>query len=409
LAGSDARVDARASLHPAQVGRLARLALWPRVHGLLSKRVRTAGRRGDAALGRFLSRHPNLSAMLVKVGDRVRPRRWPLPQLWPVTHHQKAAVIDGRLTYLGGLDLNDRRWDTKAHMRAAEETRHDVQLLVRDRATAGAVETHLGEFTDLIRGQGTPSDLGGRALRTVSARVLGRPRLLAPRPVATEIESALHAAIAGAERSIYVETQFLRDRRIASALAAAARRNPQLHLIVILPAAPEDVAFLGATRSDARFGEFLQAACIRKLRRAYRGRLFVGSPARPRTASGAGRDTLHGAPIIYVHAKVCVVDDAFALVGSANLNGRSLRWDTELAIPLYEPALVGEVRTRCGTHLLGPAADGIELADVRAWQRIADANVKVAPEARTGFIVPHMTGPARRFGRDLPAVPDEMV
>lgn len=414
LAGPEARLDVRASLHPATVGNLARLALWPSVNGMLSRRVSDVAKQGEAAMGRFMSRHPHLSELFVRAGARLRPRRWPLPQLWPVTHHQKVAAIDGRVAYIGGLDLNDRRWDTRDHDRPADETWHDVQTLARHRLTAAALETHLKEFTDVISGECPPSDLDGRILRTISARPLHRPSLLAPEPILSEIEGALHDAIGRARHSIYVETQFLRDRRICKALAKAAQANPSLELIVVLPAAPEDVAFFGATRSDARFGEYLQAACIRKLRRAFRGRLFVGSPARPVTAQTGGRSTLHGAPIIYVHAKVCVVDDLFGLVGSANLNGRSLRWDTEVALPLHDPAAVATLRHRCIRHWWGdlaathPDLTAVE-GPVRTWQRLAMADARRRPEDRESLILPHLSGPAQRFGQDLPAVPDEMV
>jgi phospholipase D1/2 len=413
LAPAGARLRVRASLHPAAIGNLARLALWPRVHGALVRRVTDISRGGEDRLARFMDRHPHLSALLVKAGGRHRPRFWPAPRLWPVTHHQKAAAIDGRLVYLGGLDLNERRWDTPDHERAAEETWHDVQLLLRDAELARAVETHLEELTDVIEGEAEPSDLGGALLRTVSARRSG-PGILAPRSVLSEIEAALHDAIASAERQIYVETQFLRDRRTARRLARAARLNPDLELILILPAAPEDVAFEGAKRVDARYGEFLQASCIRKLRRAFRGRLFIGSPARPVTARGAGRDTLLAAPIIYVHAKVMIVDGRTAIVGSANLNGRSLRWDTELAVRLSDPAVVGPMRERLMRHWLKGAADGVpELlapaGAVRSWQRLAVSNARTRPEGRKGLMLPHLTRPSRRFGKDVPAVPEEMV
>jgi phospholipase D1/2 len=414
LAPPGAGLRVRASLHPASIGNLVRLALWPQVHGTLIRRIRSAARGGEDRLARFMARHPNLSSLMVKAGGRPRPRRWPLPQLWPVTHHQKAAAIDGRTVYLGGLDLNERRWDTPDHDRPAEETWHDVQLLLRDDPPlARAVETHLGELTDVIEGDIAPSDLGGRLLRTISARRSG-PGLMAPRGVLSEIETALFDAIASAERQIYIETQFMRDRRTARRLARAAQLNPDLELILVLPAAPEDVAFERAERSDARYGEFLQASCIRKLRRAYRGRLFVGSPARPVTAQGSARDTLHGAPIIYVHAKVMVVDARRAIVGSANLNGRSLRWDTELAVELDDPAVVSRARERLMRHWLRDMAD--EVPDLLAvggavghWQRLAVADARTRPEERRSLMLPYLSRPSRRFGRDLPAVPEEMV
>lgn len=413
LARPDARIHVTTSLHPATVGGLARLALWPRVRGLVSQKLRRFARRGDASLARFLTRHPHLSEFIVRVGDHARPRAWPLPHLWPVTHHQKAAVFDGREVYIGGLDLNERRWDTWRHDRDAEQTWHDVQLLVRDPETARAVETHLEEFCDVIDGETPPSDLDGRVLRTLSARPLGA-NILAPRPVLHEIEEAILGGIAGARQLIYIETQYLRSRRIARALAKAGQARPGLRLAVILPAAPEDVAFNGATRSDARFGEYLQATAIRRLRRAFRGRLFVGCPARPVTAQGGGRSVIHGAPLIYVHAKVFVADDTFAVVGSANLNGRSMRWDTELAIPLTDREVVVGLRRRCLQHLLGDAAETYpEVFEpdttVPALQRLAVSNARRRPETREGLVVPYLTRPGRRFGRVLRAVPEEMV
>ena len=411
LAPPGARIDISASLHPASIGLAARVALWPKVLIIMSERVRSIAKHGEAGIARFLSRHPNFARRVARSGDRITPRRWPPPILWPVTHHQKVAVIDEAVTYIGGLDLNERRWDTWAHDRPAAETWHDVQLLVRHPQTARAVAAHLGSFTDAIEGA-EPVELPDWLMRTLSARLDDRPMLMAPRVVRTEIETALLEGIAAARRQIYIETQFLRDRRIAKALAAAARRNPDLTLIVMLPGAPEDVAFNRSKRSDARFGEYLQASCIRRLRRSYRGRLFVGAPVRPVTAQGGGRSVLFGAPLIYVHAKVAIFDDDLAVVGSANLNGRSLRWDTELAIALRDPAAVRRLRHRCMQHMwAGEATD--EMLDgpgsVRAWQHAARRNVDLRPEDRVGFVVPYLSRPARRFGRSLPAVPEEMV
>lgn len=173
------------------------------------------------------------------------------------------------------------------------------------------------------------------------------------------------------------------------------------------------MAFEGSRRDDARFGEFLQAVCVRRIRRAFKGRLFIGSPARPVTAQGQGLDVLHGAPLIYVHSKVATFDDRLAIVGSANLNGRSLKWDTELAVALDDPAEVRAVRETCMAAVLGPgAATDAHLAldgTARAWQHLALANARTHPEARRGFVVPYLSRPARRFGRALRSVPDEMV
>ena len=402
------------SLHPAHVGWAARLALWPRVDRLLRDKASRLLKLERPARQRFLQRHPHLSRFLMVEGrGNPGPRRWPLPPLSPVTHHQKAAVIDRRHLYVGGLDLNERRWDDLDHEQPAEETWHDVQLHVDDARAAEAARTHLKEFTHVIRLEAEPSPLDAAVLRTLSAKRRRGPLAMSPKSKVSEISDGLIDGIRSAEHLIYAETQFLRDRRIAAELAKAARRVPGLELILMLPGRPEDVAFERSAREDARFGEFLQAVCVRQIRRAFRGRIFIGSPARPVTAQTQGLDVLHGAPLIYLHSKVATFDDHLAIVGSANLNGRSLKWDTELAWATTEAAEVRAIRRSCMDGVLGggrltPDHDRFGRA-ARAWQVAALENARRRPEDRTDHIVPYLNRPGARFGRDLGPIPDEMV
>ena len=94
--------------------------------------------------------------------------------------------------------------------------------------------------------------------------------------------SAHLALIRRARRFLYIETQYFRDRTLARALAARAKVNRDLQMILILPAAPDEVAFDKRVALDIRFGEALQAAALRILRHGFGNRLFVGSPAQPR-------------------------------------------------------------------------------------------------------------------------------
>lgn len=185
-----------------------------------------------------------------------------------------------------------------------------------------------------------------------------------------------------------------------------------MHLILLLPAAPDDVAFSGSQSADARFGEFLQSRCLRILRRGFGSRLLLVSPARPRQSDSDERDALADAPIIYVHSKVSVFDDSRAILSSANLNGRSLRWDTEAGLDLTHPDQVATLRAAVmGAWLpkeLGSTATAPDSA-FGVWRDLALKNAETAPEERRGLIVPHDPKPARIFGRPLPGVPDEIV
>ncbi|TFL17663.1 phospholipase D family protein [Jannaschia formosa] len=412
VAPAGAVFETHAALHPARLAWPVRLALWPRVQKMLEARIRELDAMPDAARVNLLRDRPGLLAHLVRQKNSHRPRRLRLPELVPVTHHQKVAVIDGRRVYCGGLDLNARRYDDWNHDRPAEETWHDVQLLRDDPETAAATRAHLIDFVAVTHRAADPPPGPPVVLRTLSSRAPGTPRLFSPQTVLSELEEAILDGIASARDLIYLETQFMRDRLIARALASAARARPGLRLFLVLPGAPEDVAFFGSRRADARFGEYLQARAVRKLRRAFGARTFIGAPAQRRPARSRGRDTLHGAPLIYVHAKVCLFDDDRGLISSANLNGRSLRWDTEFGVPLRGAAEVAATRRRLLQHWLGEGESGPLLEGescVAAWRELAGKNAARAPEHRRGLLVPYPSGPGLRLGRDLPVVPDEMV
>ncbi|HEX5661223.1 MAG TPA: phospholipase, partial [Polyangiales bacterium] len=145
-------------------------------------------------------------------------------------HHQKFVVIDTELAFLGGLDLCDDRWDTREHNAhndlrisrdAPHKPFHDIQLYLRGQHVAAAL-------TDLflarwVRAGGEPIALppldapaprvgvdGMLPLpaaevalsRTDPYGTPGGPKLC------TEILALHEAAIAQAERLIYLETQY---------------------------------------------------------------------------------------------------------------------------------------------------------------------------------------------------------
>jgi phospholipase D1/2 len=404
------RLHATAARHPARVG------FWPRLIGQAMLRrhlamvIARVNAQAAARRNSVILQLPGLRPYRSRDATRLE-RRWHLPQLYPATHHQKLAVFDGRQLYIGGLDLDERRFDTPKHQRSAPQTWQDVQALVEGPVVAAA-QRHLESFVDVAENRRTPAPAASGFLRTLSARPLREGLRMAPATRTREIEAAHMSAAKQAERLIYLETQFFRDRGFARTLARRARTCPSLHLILLLPAAPDDVAFSGSQSADARFGEFLQSRCLRILRRGFGSRLLLVSPARPRQSDSDERDALADAPIIYVHSKVSVFDDSRAILSSANLNGRSLRWDTEAGLDLTHPDQVATLRAAVmGAWLpkeLGSTATAPDSA-FGVWRDLALKNAETAPEERRGLIVPHDPKPARIFGRPLPGVPDEIV
>ena len=64
-----------------------------------------------------------------------------------------------------------------------------------------------------------------------------------------------------------------------------------------------------------------------------------------------------GVPV-YVHAKVCVVDDAWASVGSANLNLRSWTHDSEVTAAVADVDFASELRRMLAREHLDSDDDG---------------------------------------------------
>lgn len=334
-----------------------------------------------------------------------------IPELRTVTHHQKLAVVDDDTLFIGGLDLNERRFDTLDHDRPARDTWSDVHLLIRNGPEVAEAKTHLASFLDVTTGRMDPPAMT-HIKRTLSApRRLQFP-YLSPRTVANEIEDAHLAAFRKARQVIHIETQYLRSRVIAGALAEAAAKNPQLSLVLILPALPETLAFDGEDGLDTRFGMALQKEAVEMVQQGFGDRAVIASPVRPVMSSRQGVTALAGSPMIYVHNKVLVCDDTYALVGSANLNGRSMRWDTEAAVEITDPARVSALRTRLLQHWwfesLPDAARALNTLQPW-WAKSIGENGVCLPKNRSGFLVPYDPDNSSELVLPLPGVTENIV
>ncbi|RYE51300.1 MAG: hypothetical protein EOP21_01725 [Hyphomicrobiales bacterium] len=131
LAGPGAKLTLVPSTHSAVAGLWPRVMFWPLVQSRLLRVSGWLRRQIDAHRLAALREMPGVRGMLAAKDALPRPRLWSLPPLYPATHHQKLAVFDGEAVYIGGLDLDERFYDTPDHRLPGHETWHDVQLMVR--------------------------------------------------------------------------------------------------------------------------------------------------------------------------------------------------------------------------------------------------------------------------------------
>lgn len=178
-----------------------------------------------------------------------------------------------------------------------------------------------------------------RLLRTLSQPARGIGRLLGPRTVANEIESAHHMLIRRSSRLIYIETQRFDSLSLAEHLARRAEAAPALNLILILPAPAQG---RDAVRS------------VRRLARSFGERLFLGH------APGGCTN-------------ISVFDDQMAIGGSVDLDARGLRADAGVSLYLRASDGVEALRLRLARHWL---AGITQEAGAEDWRHLLRGNAE---------------------------------
>ena len=186
-------------------------------------------------------------------------------------------------------------------------------------------------------------------------------------------------AIKRARRLIYLEDQYMWSSDVARLFADALTTHPDLHLVVVVPRVPDQEGVFARTPEMVGRWEALEMC-----RRAGEGRVHVFDVEN------------HAGTPVYVHAKVCVVDDTWGSVGSDNFNRRSWTHDSELSSTVLDstrdereprdPARTGEgartfardLRLALAREHLDLAADGSQDDLVLDPQRFVDLIVERA-------------------------------
>lgn len=278
------------------------------------------------------------------------------------SHHQKLVVVrcPGRpehdVAFVGGIDLCHSRRDDADHAGDPQPLRmaraygptpawHDLQLEVRGPAV-GDLETVFRERWDdpvnadednpiarvldrwrHARLQPTPlpprAPLPPRRGRHRVQLLRTYPKVRPPYPFAPEGERSIargySKGVRRAIRLVYVEDQYLWSTDVGKLFAEAMHRKPSLHVVAVVPRqADQDGAYVELPNRLGRYD------ALRECRETAGDRLHMFD-----------LENRAGIPV-YVHAKACVVDDAWCTVGSDNLNRRSWTHDSELTAAVLD-------------------------------------------------------------------------
>jgi len=299
-------------------------------------------------------------------------------------HHQKIVVIDDCLAFCGGIDLTHGRWDIPQH--APDDPKrqdngehqppfHDVQMMV-----SGAAAEALGELA-----RRRWHDAGGKdpvthspsnadnwppnvevEFHDVPVAISRTEPLYENETEVVEVKKMWLDAIATACRRIYIENQYLTASEVVDALVRCLQQKQGIEIVIML--SRQHTGWL----EEATMGVLTQRQ-VKRLREADRyDRLRIVYPER----------TDLGDDFIKVHAKVLVVDDVLVRVGSANLNNRSMGFDTECDLSVFaeDEKARSAVRRLC-SRLLGEHLD-MEKDEVEEALRRGDSMISLIDERR---------------------------
>jgi cardiolipin synthase len=230
------------------------------------------------------------------------PWRMPFVNL---RNHRKVLVIDGRLAFTGGINIGAENLCADDPPHLVLDTHFQVEGPIVDQLTDAFADDWLFATGEKLLTENwfPPLDKAGQ----VTARVVTS----GPDEDMERVEFVALHAISCARKSIRVVTPyFLPPDPLTMSLGLAALRGVTVD--IILPEHSNHPVLDWARRVPLR--PLIEAGC---------------------------RVSLTTGP--FDHSKLMVIDDAWALIGSANWDTRSFRLNFELNVELHDPAFAGRL------------------------------------------------------------------
>jgi phosphatidylserine/phosphatidylglycerophosphate/cardiolipin synthase-like enzyme len=308
------------------------------------------------------------------------------------SHHHKILIVnskDGLTAFCGGVDLvRDRldgldgepKWNKDLKIfepDPAFKGLHDVHCRVRGPAASEILRIFTQRWRDHADGKNVPLaamqtpfspsqvPVGKEHVqigRTIPKGVHDDPNMRNGEQTA---KSILLNAIKQAKTFIYMEDQYLVNMEISDALKAAIGQSSFKFLLILI------------TSDNMIVGEQLglppphRANFIENLKNAPGGeKVFVFQRWNR-----------------YIHAKLYIIDDKFAIIGTANCNRRSMEHDSEATVAFYEESsgaeqawhLARRLRVRLwADHLSSDETQNMASNTDEEYAEMADAPAAVA-------------------------------
>lgn len=300
---------------------------------------------------------------------------------WNGSHHQKCAIFGlhdsatGSYTlvaFCGGIDLAYGRWDSPGHTaypHAKDGGRngwHDVQVRIEGPAAAELLQNFVNRWNDQnhtvateLKTASTAIDLGSKSIvlpytgepDRIAAGYTQRVEVLytyacpigeepfynfAPDGMQTIEEAYIHA-IRQAQHYIYIESPTFWSESIAEALYQQLE-DTSVELIIVIPYSPDPAIPIMSYHEDKNINLLAQSKNYSTNCHVYDLRLPGAGYALTEEERPEGLTDSGYLKPVYVHSKLMIIDDIYAMVGSANLCARSMATDSELNVAVLDEA-----------------------------------------------------------------------
>jgi cardiolipin synthase len=284
------------------------------------------GRRFADALGRAVARGVQTRVLIDDAGARyswvpivkhLREMDVPtvrfLPTFAPwrlmtmnLRNHRKVLVVDGRLGFTGGMNIRDGHVLGDNPRRPVQDLQFRVEGPVVEQLQEAFAEDWFFCTRQTLRGAPWFKPL------SPAGQVIARALVAGPDKNFEKLRWAIQGALACAKDHIQIVTPyFIPDQSIISAINVTAMRGVKVD--IIMPS-KNNLPYVDWA-SRAMWWQVLERGC----------RIWLTPPP-------------------FDHSKLLLVDNIWAMIGSANWDTRSLRLNFELNIECYGKEFAGQVR-----------------------------------------------------------------
>ncbi len=290
-------------------------------------------------VGKLLSRNRAVGALKSKgipVARFLPPAIFPPSFSINLRNHRKILTIDSAKGFAGGMNIGDN------HLLSGDDPQRvrDVHFMVAGSVVRQLEHAFLEDWNFAVGGAPPPApeDTGKDPWEPVSCRTI----VDGPDENLNKIADILVGAVSAARESVTIITPyFLPPREMISALNSAALRG--VEVTIILPEKNNMPFIHWATRN------LLWELLLRDVKIVYQ-------------------------PPPFAHTKLFVVDNLYSIIGSANIDPRSLRLNFEIGVEIFDEEFSSRLGRYCEEVAARSRAVTLEEVDGRPFtERLRDS------------------------------------